>query len=50
MSYMGTFKSFKKKLMLMQLVILGVSYSFFRWISGEIIKNKFLSEVIKRET
>ena len=36
-------------LMVMQLVILGVSYSFFRWIFGELIKNNFLSEVIKRE-
>ena len=37
-------------LMVMQLVILGVLYSFVKWISREIIKNKFLSEVIKRET
>ena len=36
--------------MVMQLVILGVLYSFVKWISREIIKNKFLSEVIKRET
>jgi hypothetical protein len=33
-----------------QLGILGVSYSFFRWIFREIIKNNFFSEVINRET
>jgi hypothetical protein len=34
----------------MQLVILGVLYSVFRWISREMIKYKFLSEIIKKET
>ena len=29
---------------------LSVSYSYFRWIFGEIGKNKFLSEAIRRET
>ena len=47
-SYTWTFKSIF--LMVIQLVILGVSYSFFRWIFIEILKNKFLNEVIKRET
>jgi hypothetical protein len=29
---------------------LGVPYSFFRWIYGKMMKNKFLSDVIERKT